>query len=351
MASATSSRLRAFRMLVTTRMLEFFRESEVVFWNFVFPIILSVGLGIAFRNRPPESCVVAVVEGPHAASIVAALQAAPLIKAKQEPENEAARSLRLGRTDLVVVPGPQGGVEYRFDASRPESLVARSRADDALERAAGRKDLLPAHDDLVTESGGRYIDFLIPGIMGMNLMTGGMWGVAFNLVDMRMKKLLKRLLATPMRREDFILATMTVRVLSMFVEVSFLLLFGWLAFGIVVRGSLLAVYAVGLLGALSFGGMGLLVGSRARRIEGVMGLMNVVTMPMYVCSGVFFSSERFPQAVQPIIRILPLTALNDLLRGVILEGTPLWAQGTRITILALWGAFSFIAGLRLLRWT
>jgi ABC-type multidrug transport system permease subunit len=338
-------------MLVATRMLEFFRESEVVFWNFIFPIILSVGLGIAFRNRAPEASIVMIVDSPRATSVASALRDAPLVKASLSPEAEAFRALRLGKADLVVVPRVEGGVEYRYDGSRPESVVARSRADDALERAAGRGDLVPAKDRVVMETGGRYIDFLIPGIMGMNLMTGGMWGVGFTLVDMRIKKLLKRFMATPMRRPDFILAMMTVRILSMVVEVSFLLIFGWLAFGIVVRGSLPAVYAVGLLGALSFGGMGLLVGSRATRIEGVMGLMNVVTMPMYVCSGVFFSSERFPAALQPLIRALPLTALNDVLRGVILEGAPLWTLWSRLGVLALWGGVSFMLGLRLLRWT
>jgi ABC-2 type transport system permease protein len=346
-----STRWDAFGALCKTRLLEFFRESEVVFWSFVFPIILSVGLGIAFRNRPAEASAVVVIESPRAEGVAAALHAAPLVKEVIRSEEEAAQALRLGKADLLVYPRGESSLEYRYDPSRPESVVARSRVDDALQRAAGRKDLVVASDQPVTQSGGRYIDFLIPGIIGMNLMSGGMWGVGFYLVDMRIKRLLKRLLATPMRRADFMLATMAVRILSMFVEVTFLLLFGRLAFGLVVRGNYLSIVALGMLGALCFGGMGLLVAARARRIEGVMGLMNVVMMPMFVCSGIFFSWERFPVAVQPVIRLLPLTALNDALRGLILEGTPLSAQTARIGVLLLWGGLSFVLGLKFFRWT
>jgi ABC-type multidrug transport system permease subunit len=350
MSDRPSTRLDGFRALCSTRFLEFFRESEVVFWSFIFPIILSVGLGIAFRNRPVESSQVVVTDGPRAEELMGVLRSAPLLKATVSSEADGARALRMGKADLVVS-ASAGPPEYQFDPSRPESVVARSRVDDALQAAAGRKDLLSAKDRPITESGGRYIDFLIPGIIGMNIMSGGMWGVGFYLVDMRIKRLLKRLLATPMRRTDFMLATMSVRIASMFVEMTFVLLFARFVFGVVVRGNYFSIFGLGALGALAFGGMGLLVAARPKRIEGVMGLMNVVTMPMFVCSGIFFSWERFPAVVQPVIRLLPLTALNDALRGLILEGTPLAAQWPRLAVLFLWGATSFILGLKLFRWT
>jgi ABC-2 type transport system permease protein len=202
----------------------------------------------------------------------------------------------------------------------------------------------------VREPGGRYIDFLIPGIVGMNIMSGGLWGVGFNLVDMRIKRLLKRLVAAPMRRPDFLAAHLAMRLVFMVIEVSFVLTFGHLAFGVPVRGSLPAVFAVGALGALCFGGLGLLVGSRARRMETVTGLMNVVMMPMFVLSGIFFSADRFPDVLQPLIRILPLTALNDALRAVVLEGTSLMALPLPLGILFLWTILTFAIGLRLFRW-
>jgi ABC-2 type transport system permease protein len=344
------TRLDAFLALCLTRFREFYRESEVVFWSFAFPIMLSVGLGIAFRNRPAETLPVAVVAGPRAARLSDVLARAPLLTARVMDADMATRALALGRVALVVAPRPDQGVEYRLDPSRSESAVARARADDALQRAAGRHDPLPSAVVEVREPGGRYIDFLVPGIMGMNIMSGGMWGVGFNLVDMRIKRLLKRLVAAPMRRPDFLAANLAMRLVFMVIEVSFVLGFGRLAFGVPLRGSLPAVFAVGALGALCFGGLGLLVGSRARRMETVTGLMNVVMMPMFVLSGIFFSADRFPQVLQPLIRILPLTALNDALRAVVLEGVRLSSLTAPIAVLVVWTVLSFGIGLRLFRW-
>jgi len=313
--------------------------------------MLAVVLGIAVRNRPAETLPVAVVAGPQAARVSDVLVQTPLLKASVMDEEAATHALALGRVALVVAPRPDGSLEYRLDPSRSESAIARARADDALQRAAGRRDPVPSAVAEVREPGGRYIDFLIPGIVGMNIMSGGMWGVGFNLVDMRIKRLLKRLVAAPMRRPDFLAANLAMRLVFMVIEVSFVLGFGHLAFGVPVRGRLAAVFAVGALGALCFGGLGLLVGSRARRMETVTGLMNVVMMPMFVLSGIFFSADRFPQVLQPLIRLLPLTALNDAMRAVVLEGMRLSALSAPLAVLVVWTLVSFGVGLKLFRWS
>ena len=342
------TRAYAFRTLCLSRFREFYRESEVIFWSFVFPIGLSIALGAAFRNRPVESVAVAVTQD--AAALAEPLKAAPGFKVEVLSADEAARHLRMGRVSIVVTRDAKGEVGYRLDDTRPEATIARLRVDEVLQRAAGRADPVSTRVEPVREPGSRYIDFLIPGILGMNLMSGGMWGMGFHLVDMRIKKLLKRLVATPLRRGDFMLAHMTIRVAFMFVEVAFLLTFGWLAFGVPVRGLILSVLAVGVAGALTFGGIGLMIASRATTIEKITGLMNVVMMPMFICSGTFFSADRFPDAMQPFIQILPLTALNDALRAVILEGASLASQWHELGILAAWGFICFGVGLRLFRW-
>jgi ABC-type polysaccharide/polyol phosphate export permease len=344
-----NTRADGFRALCHARWRQFYREPEVIFWSFIFPIALSVALGMAFRNRPIDIVRVGVTE--KAADLAASLSAQAGIRAEVMPEAEAARALRMGRVVLVVDRGASGGVAYRFDDARPDGIVARLRVDDALQRAAGRSDPLTTAEVPVREPGSRYIDFLIPGMLGMNLMSGGMWGMGFHLVDLRIKRLLKRLVATPMYRSDFLLAQMLLRVVFMFIEVAFLLSFGYLVFGVPVRGSILAVLTVGLLGALAFGGLGLLVASRAVTLEKVTGLMNIVMMPMFIASGTFFSSERFPEAVQPLVQALPLTALNDALRAVILEGAALGSQSGELAIIAIWGGASFVIGLRLFRWS
>ncbi|HXU12297.1 MAG TPA: ABC transporter permease, partial [Candidatus Binatia bacterium] len=236
------------------------------------------------------------------------------------------------------------------DPTRPDSVMARHLVDDALQRAAGRVNPVKGRETLVTEPGARYIDFLIPGLLGMNIMSGGMWGVGFLLVDMRTRKLLKRLIATPMKRTDFLGAIMTSRIILVLTEMTLLLIFGRLIFHLVVQGSLWTVIVLAVLGAFVFAGLGLLVASRTARIETASGLMNIVMLPMFVFSGIFFSSDRFPAAIQPFVKALPLTALNDALRAAILEGADLASQAGRILIMLVWGVVAFVVALRLFRW-
>jgi ABC-2 type transport system permease protein len=261
--------------------------------------------------------------------------------------------LRTGKTALILVP-PKSSREpytYVFDKTREESRLAQSKVDDFLQRKAERKDTLPVQTEAVEEPGGRYIDFLVPGLIGMSLMGGGLWGVGFVTVDMRIRKVLKRFLATPMRKTDFLLGILISRLLFLIPEILVLLVFAWLAFGVVIQGSILAVIVLIFLGAMTFSGIGLLVASRARTLEAVSGLMNLVMLPMWVLSGIFFSAERFPQAMQPFIKVLPLTPLIDSLRSVALEATPLVDLWPQLTILICWGLGSFVLALRWFRWS
>jgi ABC-2 type transport system permease protein len=297
------------------------------------------------------------VAGPTAAATQKALEETPdRFKTKVLPREEAERRLQTGKTDLVVVPGAAADetarleYEYRFDATSPKSLLARSAVDDQLQRAAGRSDAAKVKLVPVDTPGSRYIDFLVPGLLGMSLMGGGMWGVGFVTVDMRRRNLLKRFLATPMKKSHFLAGLMISRMVFMIPEVLVLLVFARYAFGVVIHGSLLAVIFLIFLGAITFSGLGLLVASRAKTIEMVSGLMNLVMVPMWIFSGIFFSSERFPEAIQPLIKLIPLTPLIDSLRAVMLEGAPLSSQLKPICIMAAWGATSFVLALRWFRW-
>jgi ABC-type multidrug transport system permease subunit len=241
-------------------------------------------------------------------------------------------------------------VSYRFDPDRPDARTARLEADDALQRAAGRTDPLASSEQRVREPGSRYVDFVVPGLLGLNLMGSGIWGLGFAIVDARKKRLLKRLIATPMSRAQYLASFLLSRLTFLVLEVGVVLGFAVLVFGVPVRGSLLAVLGVCLLAALAFGALGLLIASRAQTIEGVSGLMNLVMLPMWIFSGVFFSASRFPDALQPAIQLLPLTAVNDALRGVLLEGAALSSLGGELAILAGWMVIGFALALRLFRW-
>lgn len=351
--------------LTLTRLREFLREKEAVFWVFVFPVLLAFALGIAFRNAPPEKQRIAVEQSNTGAADATANEIARVLSASTEVEPillspaEAAQALRSGRISMIVRPRREaagatnaltGEIEYQFDPTRPESKVARLAVDDVLQRALGRTDVMVAREQKTTEAGARYIDFLIPGLIGLNLMGSGMWGLGFAVVQSRGRKLLKRFAATPMRRSHYLLSFMFSRLVFLTLEVAALLIFGWLAFGVVVRGSWLSVAILSLVGGLTFSGLGMLVAARPQTIEGVSGLMNFVMLPMWLLSGTFFSSGRFPQIFQPFIKALPLTALNESMRSVMNDGASLTSNWGALGVLLVWCLVSFAVALKIFRW-
>jgi ABC-2 type transport system permease protein len=338
--------------LTLVRYREFFREPEAVFWVFVFPVLLTAGLGLAFRNQAPERTRVAIVEGEGAHAVRETLSRNGELQADVLTEPAAAQALRTGTVELVVVPGvgADRAVEYRFDPERPESRTARLQVDDALQRGSGRRDPVPVKDQQVSEPGSRYVDFVVPGLLGMNLMGSGIWGLGFAIVDARRKKLLKRMIATPMSRTQFLASFVLSRLTMLIIEVGALVGFAVLVFGVPVRGSPLSLLAICLLSALAFGALGLLLASRTQTIEGASGLMNLVMLPMWIFSGVFFSSTRFPDALQPFIQALPLTAVNDALRASMLEGAGVMQLVPELAIVAAWLVLSFLLAVRLFRW-
>jgi len=348
-----NGRWAGYRQLVVTGLKILRREPEAIFWVFLFPIFLALGLGIASRNRPPEASRVAIVSGSGAERALDLLKGAAekgSVRARVLPAGDALNGFRLGKYDLVMTPQPDGSFEYQYDPARPESVLARAAVDDTLQAAAGRRDPLPTAARVSSEPGSRYIDFLVPGLLGMNLLASGMWGIGFALVEMRQRKLLKRYVATPMRRGDFLLALASTRLIMMLPQLGLLLGFGVLAFHMRIVGSWASILIISAIGSLAFGAMGLLTASRAEKIETASGLMNLVIMPMWILSGVFFSYERFPAVIQPLIKALPLTAFNDALRAIVLEGAPLAAQTARLLVLSAWGVVSYVLAVRWFRW-
>lgn len=337
--------------LASARTKEFLREKEAMFWVFGFPLILALALGFAFREKPPDRVPVAIVAGPHAQQRLAALQRSSALLPRVMNEQEARDALRRGKVSLLIAESAGSDtVVYRFDATRPDALSARQATDDALQTAAGRRDVVVSREERVHEQGARYIDFLIPGLLGMNLMGTGMWSMGFTIANARMKKLLKRLVATPMRKTDYLMAMFLSRLIWLIIEVSVVVAFGWIVFGVRVNGSILVLTLLCIVGGYAFSGIGLLTASRARSIEAVSGLMNLIMMPMWLCSGVFFSYERFPDSVKPFIRILPLTLLNDALRAVINDAAGIPQIAFQLGILAVWGIVTFVIGLKIFRW-
>ncbi len=332
--------------LTLVRFREFLREPEALFWVFGFPLLLAAGLGLAFRNTPAEVLSIGFVGADHAAFA----EEPSLAVDEFATLDEGLRALREGRIALLVERPAAGAVVYHYDDTNPQGRDARMRADLAVQQSAGRVDPVAAREELMRETGSRYIDFLIPGLLGMNLMGGSIWSMGFAIVDARRRKLMKRLIATPMPRHYFLLSFLISRLAMLIVEVGGFLAFGVLVFGVPIRGSLLLVTGICILGSLAFGAIGLLLSSRARTIEAASGLMNLTMLPRWILSGVFFSSQRFPDAVQPIIAALPLTALNDALRATMLQGAALTQIAPQLGVLAAWLLVCFPLALKLFRW-
>jgi ABC-2 type transport system permease protein len=337
--------------MILARLREFFREPEAVFWVYCFPLLLAVVLGLAFSGRAPQPPTVDVQEGDQTAvdAVLPPLKAAG-IKAEVFPEQECAARLRTGKSELTIIPAISGPTIYKYDQSRAESVLARQWIDAVLVRAKAGTAAFDAKDSPVTEPGSRYIDFLLPGLIGMNLMGGGLFGIGFVIVDMRVRKLFKRLLATPMRRTDFLLSLLLSRLVFLIPEMTLLLLVGRFGFGVPINGSPLALLVIILAGVAAFDGLGLLIACRTEKTETVSGLINFIMLPMYLVSGTFFSSKRFPDALQPLIQALPLTQVNDALREVMLEEKGMTFVAWRVGILLLWGVGCAALGLRWFRW-
>ncbi|HYW32852.1 MAG TPA: ABC transporter permease [Gemmatimonas sp.] len=357
-------RIASLQQLTLARFREFIREPEAVFWTFVFPLLLAGGLAVAFRDKAPEQAIIAVVApadangggNASAARVVEAFAASSAggdsaaIRSRVIPADSIEEVLRIGTAALVAVVGADGTVEYRFDPARPEGRVARQTADDLLQRALGRADVVPVRETTVRERGSRYIDFFLPGLLAMNIMGSSIWSLAFAIVTQRNKKLLKLLVATPMSKLEYLLSFVLSRLVFLVLEIAVLLGFGVLALDVPVRGSILTLVIVAFIGAAAFGAIGLLVSSRSRTIEGVSGLTNFVMLPMWIFSGVFFSASNFPAAIQPVVQALPLTALVNGMRAVMLQGADFVSVLPQIGVLCAYLVVCLAVALRVFRW-
>ena len=332
--------------LTLTRIREFLREPEAVFWALLFPILLTTGLGIAFRNHPVDVLNVGATDP----SVAESLRPQPAHAVATFGPDEGREALRTGKVALLAVRGDDGSVVFEFDDTNPDARAARALADDAVQRAAGRTDPVAVQDRLLREAGSRYVDFLVPGLVGLGIMSNALWGLGFSIVDARRRHLTKRLLATPMPRRDYLLCYLLWRMLILWAEVGVPVGFGILAFGVPVRGRIVDLVLICVLSSLACSALGLLLASRARTIEGVSGLVNLVQVPMWIVSGVFFSARRFPAMVQPLISALPLTAIVDALRAHMLQGASLGQLAPQLGVLGGWLLVCFALALKLFRW-
>jgi len=336
--------------LVMARLRELYREPGVLFWVFGFPLLLALCLGLAFRGQRGEPVPLGFDrQAPESARLERLLAEDPAIRAVFLTRDELEQALLRGEI-LAAITYADGRPQIALDEAREGARLARELARRILQRGAGMVEPLVISERFLTLPGTRYIDFLLPGLLGVNLMGSSLWGVGWTIVQARSRKQLKRLAATPMARSHYMISQLMARAILMLAEVAGLLLFGVLLFKFPLRGSLAGLLAIASSGAVCFTGIACLLASRTERNEVISGLMNVVMLPMYVLSGVFFARSRFPDFLQGVIEWLPLSLLNDALRGLLLENQPLLTFLPQLAVLWLTGLVCFAIALRFFRW-
>ncbi len=331
------------------------REPEVLFWSLVFPIVLSGVLGLAFANQEPLTHQVAVVQNNYTATnptIQRLMASKPPADTKDEPKfaflplakDAAFLQLKKGGVTVIIEPQDASKVAYHFDPQNKEAQMQYWQLEKKL-TISSQTTVEP-----IRTQGSRYIDFLIPGMLAYGIMSSCIWGIGWNLIEFRIKKLLRRIVATPLNRAEFLLAQFTVRLILSFVEVAVLFLFAYWLFGIRIQGSWLAALAVFLVCNAAFGGIAILIAARPDKTTVGNGIVSFTTLSMLVLSGIFFSYTSFPAWVIGFIKYLPLTLAADMLRGVFNEGLGMADIAGKLLILLSYGIVCFWAGLRWFKW-
>jgi ABC-2 type transport system permease protein len=362
------------RQLTIAYSLELIREPGVLFWGIVFPILMSLGLGIAFTKKQNIERHVAIAGNPGTDNkkILDFLSVAgekiedetgdteykvilqdenmgnTTLYFESMPWEEAIVQLKRGTLGLIME--EKGGEKiYHFDPSNTDaqltymkiSALFNSRT---LQTASG-EEVKP-----LTLRGTRYIDFFIPGLIAMNVMTSCLWGLGYGIIDKRAKKLMRRMVATPMKKSHFLFSLITVRFMMNLVESGLLFLFAWLVFDVVIQGNIPALATVFLSGNLAFSGLAVFVASRTANTEIGNGLINAIVFPMMVLSGIFFSYHNFPDWSIPFIRKLPLTMLADGIRSIFIEGAGMSSILFPSFLLVITGFIFFSIGLKIFKW-
>ncbi len=369
----SSSRYNQLWQLLLSHFKEIAREPGVLFWGIIFPILISLGLGIAFTKKQDTLRKVAVITSDTTNRIdsILANYAYPAdnksdsalykltIKNKQMGNtsfrfysmnwNDALLALKRGVVN-VIIDEDKGDIEYRFDPLNPDAQLNYLKLSQYFK--TGHKVITQNTENIspLTIKGTRYIDFLIPGLLAMGIMMSTMWGLSYGIIEKRSKKLLRRMVATPMRKSYFLISFMTIRMLMNFIEAILLIVFAWLVFDITIQGSIPALFAIFIAGNIGFGGLAFFISSRTAKTEIGNGLINVIVMPMMLLSGIFFSYHNFPEVLVPFLQKLPLTLVADGMRSIFIEGAGFEQITVPFFILSFGGILFFAIGLKLFRW-
>ncbi len=355
--------------LISINYKEFLREPGILFWSLVFPVLMAWVLGIAFTKRAESVQTIAFVSSPALDTpLDDFLDETEELKAANHTIYQKTFDNKLGKLTFRLFPATTDSAILMLKRGQT-SLILQEQGDSIVymldpQNAEARLNYLVLsaainHDPLVynteavkilSQSGTRYVDFLIPGLLALGIMNGFLWGIGYTLIEIRTKKLLRRMVAAPMKKSIFIFSHFFSRLTLSAFEAIVLLCFAWLYFRIQIQGSIPAFILIFLAGSFCFAGIAILMGSRTSSSRVGNSLINVITLPMMILSGIFFSYHNFPEVVIPVIQKLPLTLLADSLRGIMTEGTGIRENISAVVILSGIGTICFFLGLRIYKW-
>ncbi|HYG41004.1 MAG TPA: ABC transporter permease [Cytophagales bacterium] len=333
--------------LIIIQIKDFIREPEILFWSILFPIGISGVLGLAFMQK--EELVREVAFVSHNRGSVEAYENrlnSELFKFDKSSEEEALLKIKRGEIQLYIKEDPSGTISYHFDPVNAEAQLTYLMLEKELTKE--KSEERPTVE--ITTTGNRYIDFLIPGLLALGIMNSCIWGIGWNLIDSRIKKLLRRMVATPMKKSTFLTAQMITRLMVSFCEGLILFVFAHLFFGVEIQGSIPGLILIFVSGTFAFAGIAILISSRAENAQVGNGLINAIVLPLTIVSGVFFSYHNFPDWIENLVRFLPLTILADNIRAIFNEGASITSVLLPSFFLLITGFVTFIAGLRIYKW-
>lgn len=357
--------------LILIQVREFYREPAILFWAFVFPIAMAWGLGIAFTHKIEQNRNIAYIESSFSkdSHTLQTLKS----NSSRKPEKKNQFSVKLGSkemgytsfrfvpstwdeaqkllksgTSIMVLEEVNGKPLFHYDPNNSEAQLSYMQLSAFLEKGtigSSQTEIKP-----LQQKGSRYIDFLVPGLIAMDLMMSTLWGICYSLIEKRSKKLLRRMVATPMKKSSYLVSQLVARLFLNIIEALILFTFAHYYFGFTLEGSLAVLALVYLAGMFCFTGISILLASRTSNTYIGSGLINAVVMPMMVLSGIFFSYHNFPDAVIPFLQALPLTMLADSIRAVFIEGAGLGQVIMPVAVLSLIGIGTFAVGLKVYKW-
>ncbi len=359
--------------LIIIHLKELIREPGVIFWGIGFPLLIAWGLGIAFSRESTTETKIPILSYSSDSKLTGFISEnaseswlsdsvfsynvsiddevfgkniyhfIPLSKEK------AITGMKKGKYPLMLEPS-KDSIYYHLDPSNPDARLLQLQLSSLFDQQKSDKKLTGKNIIKLEMQGTRYIDFLVPGLIGMTIMMACMWGISYTIIERRKGNMLRRMVATPLKKRNLLIAHMSARLSMNFLEALILVIFARYYFDLKVQGSWLALFLVFIAGNIAFTGIAFLLSSRTSNTEIGNAFVNLVTMPMLILSGIFFSYQNFPDWAIPFIEKLPLTMMADSFRSIINEGATLPDVMDNFLILGIGGVITFFVGLRVFKW-